>query len=459
MPTTERRIGRYVLHDPVGRGAMGIVYRAEDPLIQRTVAVKVLHATRAMTPQQVAVARERFRREAESAGSIDHPNIIRIFDVGEDYDTGEMYIVMEYVSGPSLESLLGGDGLEVERAVEIIGQIASGLDAAHAQGLIHRDVKPSNVLLTDKGTVKLVDFGITHVATSTLTQDMRDVGTPAYMSPEQVNGRTLDARADVFSLGVLSYEILAGRKPFEGTDAVTLAHAIAYAQPLPISKVNPRLPQALDAVAERALAKEPADRFASGREFHEALAACLTGAGRARSPARVRAWSGRQLAPWGVLGATALVALAFLNDSNGERGAPVVEGPSSRPAVPLATPVPAPVPNPVPVVPSTRPSVPKAKVTISLVHRVRRGRLVVSLDGAPILDEEFSKSRVTILQTTTWDPLEAPAGQHTLRARVIGEDGRIYRSDPWTVRLPRAEGIEFRIRFKGDALTFEEGSE
>jgi len=207
---------------------MGIVYRAEDPLIHRTVAVKVLHAGRGLSEEQVRIARERFRRESQAAARIDHPNVIRVFDAGEEDKTGEMYIVMEYLSGPSLEDLINGAELGLDKAAEIIGQIASGLDAAHAQGLVHRDIKPSNILFNEAGAAKIVDFGITQVASSSLTQDMTRLGTPAYMSPEQVNGRLLDARADLFSLGVLSYEMLTGSKPFAGTDAVSVAYAIAH---------------------------------------------------------------------------------------------------------------------------------------------------------------------------------------------------------------------------------------
>ena len=176
LSTTERRIGRYVLLEPVGRGAMGIVYRAEDPHIHRAVAVKVLPTADGLTPQQVGIARERFIREAQAAGSIDHSNVIRIFDVGEVDETGEMYIVMEFVSGSSLEKTLQEEDLGLVRAVELIGQIASGLDAAHAQGIIHRDIKPSNILLTGEGTAKIADFGITRVESSCLTQDMRSWG-------------------------------------------------------------------------------------------------------------------------------------------------------------------------------------------------------------------------------------------------------------------------------------------
>ena len=444
MSTIDRRIGRYVLIDPVGRGAMGIVYRAEDPFIHRSVAVKVLHATPGMTPQQIRIAHERFRREAQTAGSIDHPNIVRIFDVGEEVESGDMYIVMEYLSGPSLEKLLSDDVLPLTRAAEIIGQLASGLDAAHSRGIIHRDIKPSNILLNDEGTAKLADFGITQVASSSLTQDTRALGTPAYMSPEQVQGKSLDRRADLFSLGVVSYEILAGKRPFEGPDAVSIAYAITQSEPLPISVANPQLPRALDGVIERMLAKNPTERFATGREFHAALAACLPDAGVPRPSTPANAPSLRTVVLAGLSGLAALILIGVLMFSRGEPSPPEAATPPSR----TETKRPA----------STRPAAPAATVTISLSHRIRNGTLVVSLDGKPIFTEKFSKAKMALLQTTTWDAFEAAAGKHTLNARVLGEDGTTYLSDAYTVELPRARGTAFRIGFNGDTLTVKQTS-
>ena len=444
MSSIDRRIGRYVLIDPVGRGAMGTVYRAEDPFIHRMVAVKVLHATKGMTPQQIQIARERFRREAQTAGSIDHPNIVRIFDVGEEAETGDMYIVMEYLSGPSLERMLDDAALPLPKAVEIIGQIASGLDSAHARGIIHRDIKPSNILLTESGTAKLADFGITQVASSSLTQDMRALGTPAYMSPEQVNGKGLDPRADLFSLGVLSYEILAGRKPFEGADAVSIAYAIVHAQPTAISVANPGLPHALDRVFERILAKDPKERFASGRDFHEAFRSCVSEGDVSRTSALPEFPKRRKLVLSGLAGFAGLAAVIVLMLRTAEPTVPAAAQPTSRTAV--NKPAPA------------RPVAPPASVTISLTHRIPNGTLVVSLDGKPVFTEKFSKAKLALRQTTTWDAFEAPAGTHTFRARVHGENGRTYLSEAQNIELPRAKGTAIRIGFKGDTLTVKQTS-
>ena len=449
-----RQIGRYMLREAVGRGAMGTVYRAEDPFIRRTVAVKILHAAKGSTPQDIGIARERFKREAQSAGGIDHPNIIRILDVGDDRESGEMYIVMEYLPGPSLERMIQDSELGAEKAAGIIGQIASGLDAAHSRGVIHRDIKPSNILLTNDGTAKLADFGITHVVSSTLTQDLGEVGTPAYMSPEQVTGRTLDARADLFSLGVLSYEILVGKRPFVGTDAVSIAYAVAHAQPTPISVANLGLPQALDAVFDRILAKNPADRFASGREFIEALRAALSIGDDALPVRPVRVSRRPRPLIWGLAVVAGLVACVVLALSNVDRTIPPPPSPSPPPSVAKATAS----RRPAPMATASRPPVPMANVTISLAHRVRGGTLIVSLDGVPIFTERFSTSKMALIQTTTWDPLRAPAGGHKLRAKVTGDNGKTYLSEPYSIELVRAKANGLRISFKGDALAIKQSS-
>ena len=464
MLTSEKRIGRYVLADPVGRGAMGVVYRAVDPLIHRTVAVKVLHASKGLSPRQLQIARERFSREAQSAGSLDHPNIVRIFDVGEETPSGEMYIVMEYLSGPSVESRIRDGDIPLAEGAEIIAQIASGLDAAHASGIIHRDIKPSNILLTGDGAAKLADFGITHVASSSLTQDMRELGTPAYMSPEQVNGKPLDARADLFSLGVVSYEILTGQKPFCGTDAVSTAYAIVHGQPVAASVARPALPKALDGVLARMLAKDPTERFGSGREFVEALRRCIPGEHRARSAVSAKSPRARRFVLPALALALAVVALVAMKLAEGEQGRSATPLPSSSTSKsPTRSPAPSPartparaaaVPAPAPAKPARveRASVPKSSVTVSLAHRIRGGTLVVSVDGKPVFNESFSKAKLALLQTTTWDTFTVPAGKHTLRARVQGENGKTYLSDAYDVELPSTKGTLLRITFRGDTL-------
>jgi serine/threonine-protein kinase len=461
---------------------MGTVFCAEDPLINRTVAVKVLHASREMAPDLVQISRERFRREAQAAASIDHPNVIRIYDFGEEAESGEMYIVMEYVSGSSLEAMLERSSLPLESAVRIIGQLAAGLDAAHAKRIIHRDIKPSNILVANDGTAKLADFGITHVASSSLTQDMRVLGTPAYTSPEQVNGKALDSRADLFSLGVLSYEILAGRKPFDGNDPISIAYAIVHSQPVPISVANPALPKSLDPVLERMLAKDPGDRFTSGREFHEALAASLADVPAARPRAAAMASKSRGNRWYWGLAAAAMLAIAAIGLSASPDPIPdpgvakqAVAKPAEaavkpaeavgKPAETVATPpAKAIVTQPkkpaasatTPPRPRPLPAVPPSGVAVSLSHRIRNGTLVVELDGVPVFNERFTKDKLAISQTTSWDAFRAPSGKHKLKASVMTEDGKTYLSDLHIVDLPGAKNAIVRIGFKGDKLTIKQ---
>ena len=436
---------------------MGVVYRAEDPLIHRTVAIKVLHPPRGLTADQVSIARERFRREAQVAGCIDHPHIIRIYDVGEESESGELFIVMEYLSGPSLEEMINGADLGLNKAAEIIGQIATGLDAAHEQGIVHRDIKPSNILFTDKGTAKIVDFGITQVAASSLTQSMTRLGTPSYMSPEQVTGMLLDSRADLFTFGVLCYEMLTGRKPFVGTDVVSIAYSIAHATPEPVSTANPQLPRSLDEVLSRMLDKEPSHRFRNAREFHQELLASLDRANAARTLAWRPAPPGRSRLFWGVGSAIALAAavvvfLVAADKPGAPQAAPAIAA-AAAPTRPAATPSRAPAPAPAP--PAAKVVVPTTKLAISLTHRIRRGTLVVSVDGARVFSEDFSKAKLAISQTTTWDPVDVPVGTHKIRARVRAEDGTTYVSDLTTFELARGRELPLRIRFKDEKLTLE----
>jgi len=350
---TLERIGRYALEEEIGHGAMGVVYRAQDPLIQRTVAVKILHLPRALPAERLRIVRERFAREAQTAGILDHPNIVKIFDVGEDETTGEPYIVMEYIPGPSLERLLAENRFDRDRIGEVVAQIASALDCAHARGIIHRDIKPANILFTAEGVPKLNDFGIARVASSDLTQEIRDLGTPVYMSPEQVNGQPITARADLFALGVLCYRLLAGRVPFEGRDAVSIAYQIVHSTPSPPSWVEPSVPGPVDAVMERILAKDPAARYASGREFQEALvqalradpctpeeAAASAPAPRARRPAIL--WGVPALALLG-LAVAAIWVFADHSEPAAQRPpAPASAGTSHPEGGTASTPAPAP---------------------------------------------------------------------------------------------------------------------
>jgi serine/threonine protein kinase len=262
-----KRFGRYEVVAELGRGAMGVVYKARDPKIDRFVAVKTVSLA-AHNPEEQKEYRERFFREAQAAGRLLHPGIVTIFDVGEDADSDGPYLVMEYVAGVSLNSMLvEGAPIPLESALRLTQQIAEALDCAHAQGIVHRDIKPANILVTAGGQAKITDFGVAKLNLTSLTIPGRVFGTPAYMSPEQLEGGTVDGRADIFALGVILYSMVTGYRPFQGSSVMTVCFKVANREPLAATLLHPELPRELDAVIARAIAKNPADRYQRGMEM------------------------------------------------------------------------------------------------------------------------------------------------------------------------------------------------
>jgi serine/threonine-protein kinase len=266
-----KKIGRYDILEELGRGATGVVYKASDPTIGRVVALKVL-SLNPSTAEGVPGAREIFMREARAAGRLSHPGIVTIHDALEDAETQSSCIVMEFVPGQTLERVLAaGPRFETKRALEIARQVAEALDYAHGQNVIHRDLKPANIILTDAGQVKLMDFGIAKImAREGAHRTLSIMGTPSYMSPEQVSGRAVDARSDLFSLGTILYLMLTEQKPFKGDTAAVL-FKIVYEDPVLPSQLNPELTQAHDYIVLRCLAKNRAKRYSSAQEFLDDL--------------------------------------------------------------------------------------------------------------------------------------------------------------------------------------------
>ncbi len=262
------RFGRYEILTELGRGAMGVVYKARDPKINRVVAVKTISLA-GQPPEEEIEYRERFFREAEAAGRVSHPGIVTIFDVGEEPETRAPYIVMEFVGGPSLDKLLSRDDhkLPVETALQLTRELAEALDCAHGQGVVHRDLKPANILLTEDGHAKIADFGVAKLNLANHTLAGRALGTPAYMSPEQLNGEAVDWRSDLFSVGVILYTVLTGYRPFQGNSAVTVSFKVVNRDPIPATLLDTELPPGLDYIIERAMAKDPAERYQRGMEM------------------------------------------------------------------------------------------------------------------------------------------------------------------------------------------------
>ena len=360
------KLGKYDISGILGKGAMGTVYDARDPIIDRRVAIKTLTLPDAgdiETQEELA----RFKREAQAAGRLTHPNIVGVFDYGE---TAKLaYIVMEFVDGPSLKSLLDkNDRFPTTETVRIMEALLAGLQFSHERGVVHRDIKPANVMLTRDGQVKIADFGIARIESSSMTQAGTIMGTPAYMSPEQFMGQTVDARTDIYSSGVLLYQMLTGERPFEGSMTAIMHKVLNVAPPRP-SQLSVTVPEMLDDVVARAMAKRPEQRYATAAEFAQALRAAALGqivaapaddakatmvvppptmpiAARPNaSPAPAPATAKRNLVPL-LAGAAALVLAA------GGGGWYWFAGRSPPPTVTATvTPVPIPVPPPAPAVP------------------------------------------------------------------------------------------------------------
>jgi len=260
------QIGKYAIQSMAGEGAMGAVYLARDSVLNRNVAIKVMNATIAKDE----LLRQRFLREAQSAGGLQHPNVVTIYDFGE--IDGYLFIAMEFVEGTDLES-----ALEVEPPMPLDDRLAvmidtlRGLDYAHQHGIVHRDLKPANIRLTLDGRAKLMDFGIAHVASQKLTQTGMIMGTTYYMAPEYISGEPVTAASDLFSMGAVLYEVLTGRRPFTGETMQAIIFSVIQHEPAAPSQVVPTLPAAVDAIVARAIAKDPAGRFASAREMADAL--------------------------------------------------------------------------------------------------------------------------------------------------------------------------------------------
>jgi serine/threonine-protein kinase len=264
------RIGRYEIAGELGKGAMGVVYKATDPNIGRTVAIKTLRIDIHGAENEEILGR--FKNEARAAGMMNHANIITIYDAGE--QEGMFYIAMEFIEGQTLQGLLKQEkALPVEKATAIVRQVCSGLDYAHARGIIHRDIKPANIMITGDGTVKIMDFGIAKSGGTGMTSTGQVVGTPNYMSPEQVKGKPLDGRTDLFSVGVVLYEMLTGFRPFAGENVTTIIYKILHENPPAPRDLVDGLNSGLSAVVMKALAKAPEERFATGAEFARAVQA------------------------------------------------------------------------------------------------------------------------------------------------------------------------------------------
>jgi len=263
------KAGRYEVVRELGRGSMGVVYQGFDPIIGRTVAVKTM-LTEGLSPEEYKEFRARFQREAQAAGVLSHPNIVNVFDYGE--DGGMLYLIMEFLEGSSLEKLVEGKKvLPIETIIPMCEQVCGALDHAHQRGIVHRDIKPANIMILNNGMVKVTDFGIAKMVSMGMTQAGLVLGTPNYMSPEQVKGRQVDGRSDLFSLGVILYDLVTGEKPFPGQNITTVIYKIINENPVPPRELDATIHPGLSYVICKALAKSPEERYQTCRELAEDL--------------------------------------------------------------------------------------------------------------------------------------------------------------------------------------------
>jgi serine/threonine-protein kinase len=314
--------GRYEIVKELGKGSMGVVYQAHDPQIDRMIALKVLRPDRVGSEDFV----QRFLREAKAIGRITHPNIVTVYDVGE--DQGTIYIAMEFLEGVSLNVYNREHPLDAEEIARIGIQVADSLDYAHARGIVHRDIKPQNIMITPSGMVKITDFGIAHIedpAASQQTQAGEILGTPNYMSPEQVMGKKADGRSDLYSLGVVLYELVTGVKPFKGENLAAIFHAIISETPARPEELKEGLTSEFSQIILKCLHKAPEQRYLSGRELADALKTFLKKQEPGSFPAEPE-----KKRPWGIIAAAALVVTILIFGavylSTGKKEAPVPMG-------------------------------------------------------------------------------------------------------------------------------------
>ncbi len=314
----ESHLGRYEILEELGRGDMGIVYRAHDPLIDRFVAIKTIDLQK-LGDKEKDEYKARFYQEAKAAGRLNHPNIITIYDLGRKGDIA--YIAMELMEGPELQDIVaGGASLSLGQKLDISVQIAAGLAYAHEHGVVHRDIKPSNIMVLRGTHVKIADFGIARMETALWrTQVDRIIGSPLYMSPEQVQSHPVGPPSDIFSLGIVLYQTLTGKLPFNGTSANSVFYKIVNEEPPKPSALNPEIPEMVDRIVARCLAKKPAERYASARELIADLQACrraLTpeeaGSSHVQYLEEGTGANGQKIGKWQlalIVGATALLSL------------------------------------------------------------------------------------------------------------------------------------------------------
>jgi len=452
MPKT---IGRYEILEEIGRGSMGVVYKARDPRIGRVGALKTIAFSFPLGPGEEEEFLQRFYHEAQVAGRLNHPNIVTIYDVGEKGSGGEAYIAMEFVTGTNLHELLAGGGrLPLAQVSEVMERLSEALDYAHASGVIHRDIKPANILLTEAGQPKILDFGIARLAAGGLTRPGKFFGTPNYMSPEQVTGIDVDGRTDQFSLGVILYQLLTGERPFVGDSVTAISYQVVNVDPPPPSKLNPALRPSFDRIIRKVLSKNVADRYARCADLAADLRSAVgewrdsaerstpptlvsredraagapgSGEGGSRGITFLAPRFGRMLAlrgtPLGIGWIAFLVCLVLLaaapfllyRSPSRRAGGPQALGLLTAPTAPRATGATSLSSLGEAAAPASTDPAQAARLRVEMSHRFSNGRIEVRVDGAKALEERLKSSggKTRFVRT-----LPVAAGSHRVEVRV-----------------------------------------
>ena len=441
-----KSIGRYEVLEQIGRGSMGVVYKARDPRIGRVVALKCVSFSFPLGPGEEEDFLRRFYHEAQIAGRLSHNNIVTIYDVGEKAAEGAAFIAMEYVTGNNLQELLAGGGrLPLSQIADLTSQAADALDYAHANGVVHRDIKPGNLVMTASGQLKILDFGIARMAAADVTRPGKFLGTPNYMSPEQVTGASVDGRADQFALGVTLFHLMTGERPFAGESITAITYQVVNVTPPPPSRLNPTLPPAVDPIVARALAKSPAERYPLctdlATDLKSVVSAWRETANRAGPPTlesslpsraviapsvaegqppvpprpALSLTGPRALAGWSLF----LVSLAILAAAPYLlRGADRTPKSASGTLLGSALSTDPTAPREVTAAPREA----SALLVLSLQHRLRSGSVTARLDGVTVLDESIKGSG----GKARWvREIATTPGRHRIEARLVGDGGDV----------------------------------
>jgi eukaryotic-like serine/threonine-protein kinase len=448
-------LGRYRVEAEIGRGAMGVVYRARDPKIDRLVAIKTISLL-GKDGSEEQEYRDRFVQEARAAGKLAHPGIVTVFDAGEDPETHEPFLVMEYVAGQPLSDTIAASGgrLPLTKGLQLTCQVADALQYAHSQGVIHGDIKPANILITEEGRAKIADFGVARLNHSIATHAGKIFGSPAYMAPEQLGGAEPDARSDLFSLGVILYSMLTGFRPFQGNSAQTVCFKVLNVDPLPVSSLRADLPPGLDRIVQRAIAKDARDRYQSGAELAADIRAFasnddsfaeatrfFTRVLEQKSPSAEQHYTRAVLTRRSAMqaaGAVVFIAVLFtaVELTQSYRAAatllppqPVMrEAPAIQKTPRELQPIPASnrhATNRAKSVPrAERPRAEAANIRVEILHHFASGKASVWVDQQLVLEQELHargghRGFFRVVEMNQTSNLRLPSGKHQLMIRVI----------------------------------------